>query len=182
MLAPSQTIESKKVVIVGAGPAGLTAAYVLSKAGVEATVLEKDRVVGGISRTVNYRDYYFDIGGHRFFTKVKAVDNMWKELLGGEHIGDLLRRRRLSRIYYNQKFFAYPLHPLNALFSLGVWNSFMVLLSYLYAQLFPWKNEETIEHWVVNRFGDRLYKTFFQTYTEKVWGMPCSEIHAEWAA
>ena len=178
MLAPSQTIESKKVVIVGAGPAGLTAAYVLSKAGVEATVLEKDRVVGGISRTVNYRDYYFDIGGHRFFTKVKAVDNMWKELLGG----DLLRRRRLSRIYYNQKFFAYPLRPLNALFSLGVWNSFMVLLSYLYAQLFPWKNEETIEHWVVNRFGDRLYKTFFQTYTEKVWGMPCSEIHAEWAA
>jgi protoporphyrinogen oxidase len=178
MLEPARRFDGKKVVIVGAGPAGLTAAYVLCKAGVESTVLEKDQVVGGISRTVNYRDYYFDVGGHRFFTKVKAVDDMWKELLGG----DLLRRKRLSRIYYNKKFFSYPLRPLNALFSLGIWNSFAVLLSFLYAQLFPWKDEETIEHWVVNRFGDRLYKTFFQTYTEKVWGLPCSEIRAEWAA
>lgn len=163
--------------IVGAGPAGLTAAYVLSKAGVESIVFEKDRLVGGISRTVNYKDYYFDIGGHRFFTKVKAVDDMWKELLGA----DLLRRKRLSRIYYNKKYFSYPLRPFNALFSLGIWNSFVVLLSFLYAQIFPWRNEETFEHWVVNRFGDRLYKTFFKTYTEKVWEMPCNEIRAEWA-
>jgi protoporphyrinogen oxidase len=170
--------NARKVIIVGAGPAGLTAAYVLSKTGVESVVLEKDRLVGGISRTVNYRDYYFDIGGHRFFTKVKAVDDMWKELLGA----DLLRRKRLSRIYFNKKYFSYPLRPFNALFSLGIWNSFVVLLSFLYAQIFPWRNEETFEHWVVNRFGDRLYKTFFKTYTEKVWGMPCNEIRAEWAA
>jgi protoporphyrinogen oxidase len=170
--------DTKRVVIVGAGPAGLTAAHVLSKAGVEAIVLEKDQVVGGISRTVNYRNYYFDIGGHRFFTKVKSVDDLWKELLGK----DLLRRKRLSRIYYNEKYFSYPLRPFNALFSLGIWNSLLVVLSFLHAQLFPWKDEETIEHWVVNRFGDRLYRAFFKTYSEKVWGMPCSEIHAEWAA
>ncbi len=170
--------DSRKAVVVGAGPAGLTAAYVLAQAGVESIVLEKDRTVGGISRTVNHRGYYFDIGGHRFFTKIKSVDNLWRELLGE----DLLRRKRLSRIYYNKKFFAYPLRPLNALFRLGIWNSFLVLLSFLYARLFPWKNEETIEHWVVNRFGERLYRTFFKTYSEKVWGMPCSEIRAEWAA
>ncbi|MGA2936424.1 MAG: NAD(P)/FAD-dependent oxidoreductase [Syntrophobacteraceae bacterium] len=177
-MEPAKKSNARKVMIVGAGPAGLTAAYVLSKAGVQSIVLEKDRLVGGISRTVNYKDYYFDIGGHRFFTKVKAVDDMWKELLGA----DLLRRKRLSRIYYNKKYFSYPLRPFNALFSLGIWNSFLVLLSFLYAQIFPWRNEETFEHWVVNRFGDRLYKTFFKTYTEKVWEMPCSEIRAEWAA
>jgi protoporphyrinogen oxidase len=103
---------------------------------------------------------------------------MWKELLGA----DLLRRKRLSRIYYNKKYFSYPLRPFNALFSLGIWNSFAVLLSFLYAQIFPWKDEETFEHWVINRFGLRLYETFFKTYTEKVWEMPCSEIRAEWAA
>jgi len=178
IMEPAKKSNARKVMIVGAGPAGLTAAYVLSKAGVQSIVLEKDRLVGGISRTVNYKDYYFDIGGHRFFTKVKAVDDMWKELLGA----DLLRRKRLSRIYYNKKYFSYPLRPFNALFSLGIWNSFLVLLSFLYAQIFPWRNEETFEHWVVNRFGDRLYKTFFKTYTEKVWEMPCSEIRAEWAA
>jgi protoporphyrinogen oxidase len=178
MIEPARRPDTRKVVVIGAGPAGLTAAYALTKAGVESVVLEKDQVVGGISRTVNYRDYYFDIGGHRFFTKVRAVDDMWKELLGG----DLLRRKRLSRIYYNKKFFSYPLRPFNALFGLGIWNSFLVFLSFVYAQLFPWKNEETIEHWVVNRFGDHLYRTFFKTYTEKVWGMSCSEIRAEWAA
>jgi len=178
MPEPASRSDARKVVVVGAGPAGLTAGYALSKAGVESVVLEKDQTVGGISRTVNYRDYYFDIGGHRFFTKVKAVDDMWKELLGKE----FLRRKRLSRIYYDKKFFSYPLRPFNALFGLGLWNSFMIFLSFLYTQLFPWKNEETIEHWVVNRFGDRLYRTFFKTYTEKVWGMPCSELRAEWAA
>lgn len=170
--------DSKKVVIVGAGPAGLTAAYVLAKAGVELIVLEKDRTVGGISRTVNYRGFYFDIGGHRFFTKIKSVNDLWRELLGE----DLLRRKRLSRIFYNNKFFSYPLRPFNALFNLGVGNSVLVSFSFLYAQLFPFKHEETFEQWVVNRFGNRLYKTFFKTYTEKVWGMSCSEIRAEWAA
>jgi protoporphyrinogen oxidase len=167
------------VVIIGAGPAGLTAAYELCKAGVGSTVLEKDQVVGGISRTVNYKGYHFDIGGHRFFTKVKAVDQMWREVLTG---GRFLKRNRLSRIYYNKRFFHYPLRAANAVFGLGVWNSFMILVSYLQAQMLPESPEETFEQWVSNRFGKRLYRTFFKTYTEKVWGIPCNEIAADWAA
>ncbi len=171
--------EGKEVVIIGAGPAGLTAAYELCKAGVESVVLEKDNIVGGISRTVNYKGYHFDIGGHRFFTKVKAVDEMWREVLAD---GKFLRRNRISRIYYNKKFFHYPLRASNALFGLGIWNSFLILLSYARAQAFPQKPEETFEQWVSNRFGKRLYRIFFKTYTEKVWGIPCHEITAEWAA
>jgi len=165
------------VIIIGAGPAGLTAAYVLSKAGVRSIVFEKDQTVGGIARTVNYKNYYFDIGGHRFFTKVKSVENIWKEVMGE----DLLRRNRLSRIYYNKKFFYYPLRPVNALLGLGVWNSILILASYFHSQLFPSKEEETFVQWVSNRFGKRLFKIFFKTYTEKVWGIPCNEISAEWA-
>lgn len=168
-----------KVVIIGAGPAGLTAAYQLCKAGIRSLILEKDRVVGGISRTVNYKGYHFDIGGHRFFTKVKAVDAMWREVLAE---GQFLRRSRLSRIYYNKKFFYYPLRASNALLGLGIWNSVLIFLSYLRAQVFPEKPEETFEQWISNRFGKRLYKIFFKTYTEKVWGIPCNEIMAEWAA
>jgi protoporphyrinogen oxidase len=168
----------KKVVIIGAGPAGLTAAYQLFKHGTSCAVFEKDQMVGGISRTVNYRDYLFDIGGHRFFTKIKAVEDMWKEVLEG----DMLRRDRLSRIFYNKKFFYYPLRPVNALLGLGIWNSTLILLSYLRAHILPYKNEDTFEEWVTNRFGKRLYSTFFKTYTEKVWGIPCREIRAEWAA
>ncbi len=169
---------SSKVVIIGGGPAGLTAAYELSKRGVESVVFEKDQTVGGISKTVNYKDYYFDLGGHRFFTKVRKVDEMWRDVLRD----DFLERKRLSRIYYNKKFFYYPLRPMNALLGLGVWNSFMIFASYLYAHAFPSKEEETFEQWVSNRFGGRLYRTFFKTYTEKVWGISCSEIRAEWAA
>ena len=169
----------KKVVIIGAGPAGLTAAYQLCKEGVPSVVLEKDDVVGGISRTVNYRGYLFDIGGHRFFTKVKAVDEMWREVLGEKKF---LRRSRLSRIYYNKKFFYYPLKATNALFGLGIWNSFMMFGSYVQAQLFPVKSEKSFEDWICNRFGRRLFNTFFKTYTEKVWGIPCNEISADWAA
>ncbi len=160
----------KKVVIIGAGPAGLTAAYQLCKAGVSSVVLEKDDVVGGLSRTVHHGGFHFDIGGHRFFTKVKAVEDMWHEVLGQ----DFLRCQRLSRIYYRKKFFFYPLKPANALFNLGVWNVVWILLSYLKAQAFPGKPEETFEQWVSNRFGKRLYRIFFKTYTEKVWGIPCS--------
>ncbi len=169
----------KKVVMIGAGPAGLTAAYELCKAGVESVVLEKDKVVGGLARTVNYKGYHFDIGGHRFFTKVKAVEDMWREVLAE---GDFLRCKRLSRIYYNHRFFYYPLRAFDALFGLGIWNSLMIFLSYCKAQLFPEQPEDTLEQWVSNRFGKRLYLTFFKTYTEKVWGIPCSEISAEWAA
>ena len=170
--------DNKKIVIIGGGPAGLTAAYQLYKLGKESVVLEKDRVVGGISRTVNYKNYLFDIGGHRFFTKIKAAEDMWKEVLES----DLLHRRRLSRIFYNKKFLYYPIRPLNALSMLGIWDSSMIILSYLYSHIFPYKNEETFEQWVSNRFGKRLYNTFFKTYTEKVWGIPCSEIRADWAA
>lgn len=171
--------EKKKVVIIGAGPAGLTAAYQLCKEGVESVVLEKDDTVGGISRTVNHKGYLFDIGGHRFFTKVKAVDEMWREVLGEEKF---LRRSRLSRIYYNKKFFNYPLKASNALLGLGIWNCVLMVGSYAKAQLFPIKKERSFEDWICNRFGRRLYNTFFKTYTEKVWGMPCNEISADWAA
>lgn len=169
----------KNVVIIGAGPAGLTAAYELCKAGIRSVILEKDKVVGGISRTVNYKGYHFDIGGHRFFTKVKAVEAMWREVL---EEGKFLRRNRLSRIYYNKKFFYYPLRASNALLGLGIWNSALIFLSYLRAQMFPEKPEDTFEQWISNRFGKRLYNIFFKTYTEKVWGIPCNQIMAEWAA
>lgn len=171
-------MHEKHVVIIGGGPAGLTAAYQLCKAGLPSVVLEKDQVVGGISRTVTHKGFHFDIGGHRFFTKVKVVDEMWREVLGTE----LLRRERLSRIFYGKKFFHYPLKPANALGNLGLLNAFLILLSYLKAQAFPGKPEDTFEQWVSNRFGKRLYEIFFKTYTEKVWGIPCNEITAEWAA
>jgi protoporphyrinogen oxidase len=170
---------TKRVVIIGAGPAGLTAAWELSKAGVNTVVLEKDQVVGGLARTVNYRGYRFDIGGHRFFTKVRPVEDMWREVLAAD---EFLHCERLSRIYYNRKFFYYPLRAFNALRGLGLWNSTLILLSYLKARAFPVKPEDTLEQWVSNRFGRRLYNIFFKTYTEKVWGIPCTEIRAEWAA
>jgi protoporphyrinogen oxidase len=170
---------AKKVIIIGAGPAGLTAAYQLSKVGARSVVLEKDAMVGGLSRTINYRGFLFDIGGHRFFTKVKAVEDLWREILGDR---DFLRRNRLSRIYYRKALFHYPLRFGNALFGLGFVESVLILFSYLKAQLFPATPEDTLEAWVSNRFGKRLYRIFFKTYTEKVWGVPCSEISADWAA
>lgn len=171
--------KDKKVVIIGAGPSGLTAAYELCKLNIKSVVIEKDAVVGGISRTVNYRGYLFDIGGHRFFTKVKAVEDLWREIL---EEGKFLRRNRLSRIYYNKKFFNYPLQAKNALFGLGLFNSFLTFLSYTKAQIFPTEPEVSFEDWIINRFGKRLYDTFFKSYTEKVWGIPCNEISADWAA
>ncbi len=173
-----ESLKNKKVIIIGAGPAGLTAAYELSKEKICSIVLEKEKVVGGISKTVKYKDYYFDLGGHRFFTKIKDVEEIWKDVLGN----DLLHRKRLSRIYYNKRFFNYPLRPLNALMGLGLWNTALILGSYLKTHLFPSKDEVTFEQWVSNRFGKRLYQIFFKTYTEKVWGIPCSDIGAEWAA
>ncbi len=170
--------EEKKVIIIGGGPAGLTAAYELNKQGISSEVLEKDDIVGGISRTVNYKGYRFDIGGHRFFTKVTAVQEMWDEVLQD----GFLLRDRMSRIYYGKKFFHYPFEVKNAVFGLGICNSMQVVLSYLKAKLFPIKPERTFEHWITNRFGVRLYKIFFKTYTEKVWGIPCSQISSEWAA
>lgn len=165
-------------VIIGAGPAGLTAAYELGKLGYRATVLEADDQVGGLSRTVTYRGYRFDIGGHRFFSKVRLINELWEEILGEA----FLLRPRMSRIHYNNHYFDYPLRPLNALAGLGAVEAFLVGLSYTKARLLPSRDESTFEQWVSNRFGYRLYEIFFKTYTEKVWGVPCSEISADWAA
>ncbi|MEM9485149.1 MAG: NAD(P)/FAD-dependent oxidoreductase [Cyanobacteria bacterium P01_F01_bin.116] len=165
-------------VVVGAGPAGLTAAYELSKKGVQSITLERANKVGGIARTEIYKGYRFDIGGHRFFTKVKEVEKLWYEVLED----DFIKVPRLSRIYYDNKFFSYPLEPYNALSNLGLLNSLLILSSYVKAKLKPNPDEENLEQWVINRFGERLYRTFFKTYTEKVWGIPCTQIQAEWAA
>ena len=170
--------RGQHTVVIGAGPAGLTAAYLLSKAGDQVTVLEADGIVGGISRTARYRGFRFDIGGHRFFTKYPPIAALWDELLGAE----LITVPRLSRIHYSGRYFDYPLKANNALRGLGVLNAVRIVLSYLRARLKPSPREESFEQWVTNRFGRRLYEIFFKTYTEKVWGIPCSEIRAEWAA
>ena len=178
MASSPDTSEKSEVIILGGGPAGLTAAYELTKHDVRSIVLEKDAVVGGISRTAEYKGYLFDIGGHRFFTKVRAVEAMWKEVLGD----DFLSRPRLSRIFYKRKFFQYPLEPMNALVGLGIWESARCGFSYLWARVAPVRPEVSFEDWVSNRFGRRLFKIFFESYTEKVWGMSCKKIRAEWAA
>jgi len=174
----SPTTSARHVIIIGAGPAGLTAAWELVRRGVAVTVLEKYHLVGGISRTEQYKGYAFDIGGHRFFTKVDAVNKLWDEWMGA----DLLLRPRISRIYYDGKFFDYPIRAFNALANMGIWRSFLIILSYLQSKIFPYPREDTFEEWVTNRFGKRLFEIFFKTYTEKVWGIPTSEIRAEWAA
>jgi protoporphyrinogen oxidase len=180
--APAERVRQlrpgDRIIVCGAGPAGLTAAYLLTKQGYQVTVLETDGVVGGISRTVRYKDYRFDIGGHRFFTKISAVQSLWEELLGD----DLIDVPRLSRILYNGRFFNYPLKASNALAGLGLWQAAMIVFSYVHARMSPHPVEENFEQWVSNRFGNRLYRIFFKTYTEKVWGVPCTEIRAEWAA
>jgi protoporphyrinogen oxidase len=174
--APSQ---GDNVVIIGAGPAGLTAAYLLGKVGKTATVLEADRVVGGISRTAERDGWRFDIGGHRFFTKVQPVEDLWHEILPDE---DFLTRPRMSRIFYNGKFYDYPLKAANALRNLGIIEAFLCVLSYVGARIRPPKDQSNLEGWVSARFGRRLYLHFFKTYTEKVWGVPATELQADWAA
>jgi protoporphyrinogen oxidase len=165
--------------VIGAGPAGLTSAWVLARAGHPATVLEADGVVGGISKTVEFGDYRFDLGGHRFYTKLEPVQRLWHEILGDE----LLTRPRMSRIYYRGRFFNYPLRAQDVFNGLGVIESLRCAASYFY-----WRRRlkhvvpKTFEDWVVGRFGRRLYDAFFRSYTEKVWGIPGSEIQAEWAA
>ena len=174
--APSQ---ADNAVIIGAGPAGLTAAYLLGKAGKTATVLEADRVVGGISRTAERDGWRFDIGGHRFFTKVAPVEELWHEILPDE---DFLMRPRMSRIFYNGKYYDYPLKGMNALKNLGVVEAVLCVMSYAWARIRPPKDQSNYENWLVARFGWRLYRTFFKTYTEKVWGVPVSDMPADWAA
>lgn len=167
------------VAIIGAGPAGLTAAYLLAKEGLNVFVAEKDRTyVGGISRTVECDGYRFDIGGHRFFSKSREVVALWDELLPD----DFIERPRQSRIFYDGKFYSYPLKAFEALFNLGLWRSASCMLSYARARLLPERDVRTFEQWVTNQFGRQLFEIFFKTYTEKVWGMKCNEISADWAA
>ncbi|NJM17450.1 MAG: NAD(P)/FAD-dependent oxidoreductase [Richelia sp. SM1_7_0] len=171
-------MNNHPVVVIGAGPAGLTAAYHLVKHGIKPIVLEQSDTVGGISRTEKYKGYHFDIGGHRFFTKVQEVQDLWYEVLEQ----DFIKTPRMSRIYYQGKFFQYPLSAFDTLQKLGISESFLIIWSYLQAKRQPLPVEDNLEQWVTNRFGERLYKTFFKTYTEKVWGIPCTQIQAEWAA
>lgn len=170
---------SVDVAVIGAGPAGLTAAYQLTKAGYSVAVIEKDPTyVGGISRTVEHDGYRFDIGGHRFFSKSAEVVALWDELLPD----DFIQRPRVSRIYYGGKLYSYPLRAFEALRNLGLLRSAACMVSYARWRAFPKKDVENFRDWVVNQFGERLFEIFFKTYTEKVWGMDCSEISADWAA
>ena len=172
-------MNHSKVFIIGAGPAGLTASYLLTKDAVSTTVIEADpHYVGGISRTANYKGFLFDIGGHRFFSKSKEVVDLWKEILPQ----DFISRPRLSRIYYDGKYYSYPLKAFEALNNLGYLESTLCVLSFAYKQAFPNEAPVTFHEWVANQFGERLFSIFFKTYTEKVWGMSCDEISADWAA
>ena len=168
-----------KVIIIGAGPAGLTAAWEFNKHNIKTKILEGDKESGGISRTVDRNGWKFDIGGHRFFTKVDEVYEIWDEMLDKE---DFIMRPRMSRIYYKDKFFDYPLKASNALLNLGIVEAIRCVSSYIYIKIFPLKNIDNFETWVASRFGWRLYNIFFKTYTEKVWGVPANTIGADWAS
>jgi protoporphyrinogen oxidase len=168
-----------EVFIIGAGPAGLTAAYCLTQEMGSVALIEKNQTyVGGISRTVRYKNFLFDIGGHRFFSKAKEVMDLWREILPD----DFIERPRLSRIFYEGKFYSYPLNAFEALTNLGVVRSAACMLSFAYAKAFPIHDPASFHDWVRNQFGERLFSIFFKTYTEKVWGLSCDEISADWAA
>jgi protoporphyrinogen oxidase len=176
---PSFMPAHVEVFIIGAGPAGLTAAYCLTKQTSSVAVIEKDPdYVGGISRTVRHKDFLFDVGGHRFFSKAKEIVELWHEILPD----DLIDRPRLSRIYYRGKFYSYPLNAFEALINLGMVRSAACMLSYAWAKAFPIEDPRSFHDWVRNQFGERLFSIFFKTYTEKVWGLSCDEISADWAA
>lgn len=210
---PSTAMTQEKAIIIGAGPAGLTAAYeLLMRTGIKPVVIEKSDCMGGISRTVNYKGNRIDIGGHRFFSKSDRVMKWWLQMLplqASEHgpaavryhsmepenassasapdpaVADrlMLLRPRKSRIYYLRRFFDYPISlSKDTLLKLGLWRTLKIGASYMQSALFPLKKEETLEEFFINRFGRELYRTFFKSYTEKVWGVPCNRISAEWGA
>lgn len=167
-----------RTVILGAGPAGLAAAWTLAAEGQPTHTLEASDAVGGLARSWVFEGHTVDLGPHRFFTKTRVVNRLWEDALGPE----LVQVDRLTRIYYRQKFFYYPLKPWNAFFGMGPLRSAAALGSYAWAKAFPEADETTFEGWVRNRFGRVLYETFFKSYTEKLWGLPCHEIGADWAA
>jgi protoporphyrinogen oxidase len=174
------------VVVLGGGPAGLTAGYLLAKRGKPVLLLESQDQLGGLARTEVREGFRFDLGGHRFFTKVKEVEELWDEIMAqaSEEAGEeqWLLRPRQSRIYWNKKFLDYPLQGMDVIKKLGPIELTRAFLSYLVAQVKPKGREDTFEEWVSNRFGKRLFNLFFKSYTEKVWGVSTSEIRAEWAA
>ncbi len=170
---------SRPVVVIGAGPAGLTAAHRLAQSGDPVVVVEADDVVGGISRTVERDGWRFDIGGHRFFTKVGPVEEFWHQVLPPE---DFLLRPRMSRIFYDGKFYDYPIKLFNALANLGVVEAFRCGMSFLWVRIRPPRDLTTLEGYIVSNYGWRLYHHFFKTYNEKVWGVPASELSADWGA
>ena len=177
-MTPGESFD-RNLLVLGGGPAGLTAAYQVQKLtdDVRPHVIEAGGIVGGIARTESYKGYRFDIGGHRFFTKVPEVEALWHEIMGD----DFITVPRRSRIYYQKKYFDYPLKIGNALGNMGVREAAHIVLSYAKWKMRPHKQEENLEEWVINRFGGRLYMHFFRSYTEKVWGIPCTEINADWA-
>lgn len=168
----------KKAIIIGAGPAGLSAATELSKNKIKSIIVEKTNTVGGLARTIKLGKNLFDIGPHRFFTKNKEVNKFFKKYAHN----DLIKVKRITRILYKNKFFNYPLSPINTFFSIGFFNGALIFGSYLSSLFFYKKKIRSFEDWVVKNFGKRLYITFFKTYTEKVWGISCSKIGSDWAS
>jgi len=171
-------MEIKRVVVLGAGPAGLAAALELSKGGVEVRMMEANDRVGGLSRTLSYKNNHFDIGPHRFFTKNGEIEKLWQSLLGG----DLIRVPRLTRILYNNRLFDYPLKPLNVFANLGLATTVSAIYDYINSRAhFKKARADSFEQAIINQFGRKLFEVFFKTYTEKVWGIPCSKISADWS-
>src|SRR5437763_8089562 len=169
---------TQTTLVLGAGPAGLAAGYLLGKSGHDVLVLEAEEQVGGLAKTVERDGYRFDLGGHRFFTKAHEVDDLWHEILGEE----FLLRPRMSRIYWNNRYLDYPLRGPDVIRKLGPVELARCLASYLRAAARRNKVDDSLEDWVSNRFGRRLFELFFKSYNEKVWGVPTSELRAEWGA
>jgi protoporphyrinogen oxidase len=166
------------IYILGAGPAGLAAAYTLTQQGQTVVIVERESQVGGLAKSIEYQGFILDLGPHRFYTKIPPVLKLWNEVLGTEQV----TVSRLTRIYYNGKYFSYPLKALEVLFALGIVENVRIFFSYLAAKLLPNRHPENFSEWVTAKFGKRLFEIFFEAYTEKLWGIPCTEISAEWAA
>jgi protoporphyrinogen oxidase/putative flippase GtrA len=173
-----QIHKSKPIYILGAGPAGLATAYTLAKLNYPVVVVERDSQVGGLAKSINYQGFILDYGPHRFYTKLAPVLDLWNEVLGEEQV----TANRLTRIYYGRKYFGYPLRAKEILKTLGLFESLHIIASYIRSQLFPIQNPKNFAEWVTAKFGKRLFAIFFEAYTEKLWGTPCSEISADWAA